>query len=161
MARENKERVAANAIRASGSRARPLRRPTRQSRDSPASRKGPAWSATAHLAGGCARLCLARREAATRHPLPPPPSAIGRPARGRVSESAAIWQRPSGKASPSIGGAPAPRGRGPGGRAQLLFSMGRGAAQLCYAARRCKGPAGWRGNRALLFKKKWGETAEI
>lgn len=114
--RENKG-VAANAIQALGSGARP-----RRSRDSPAGRKGPAPSAAACGAGGRARLCLARREAATGHPLPPPPSAVWRPARGRVSESAAIWQRPSGKASPRIGGAPAPPSPPPGAGTQL-FSL--------------------------------------
>lgn len=91
---------------------------TRQSRASRADRKPPSRSAAARRAGRCAPLSRAEGSG-----HPPPPSAPslggGSPARGHVLEGAAIWQRPPGKAGPRIGGAPAPRGPGPGGQTQL------------------------------------------
>lgn len=83
----------------------------------------------ARLAGGCARLCLARREAAAGHPFPSASSFGSRETRARARlRERGHMAGPLRKGQSPRPGAPAPRGPAPRGRTQLP-SLGGGAEQ--------------------------------
>lgn len=146
---ENKG-AAANAIRAPGSGARPpWPPPPTRAETSPRGRKGPAQEP--HPFGRArVRAFVSRggqRPPATRfRPLPRPP---GDPRAGASRRAQPYGSAPPERPAPRRG-----RARTPGPRPlrpTQLPRLGCGARRCGDATRRHQGPAGWRGNRVLLY----------
>lgn len=132
----------------------PFLSPIRQGR-LPRRQEGSGRERAARRAGGCARLCLARREAAPRHPLSA--SCLGSPetrARARLRECGHMAGPLRKGQSPRPGAPRTPGSWAPRADTTSQSSRGRGATGLWDPTRWHWGPTGWRGDGVLLFKKK-------
>lgn len=102
------------------------------------------------------RLCLARREAATATPFPPPPGSPETRARARLGECSHT-AGPLGKASPRLGGAPHPGVLGPaGGRDFPVFDGAWGSTDPPAL-----GAYGVARKRSSALKKRKGEKKNL